>query len=56
MVACGMLEDPQVPASAPVIVCRPGMVEIVLGNRRIVRWAGDIVPVRLAGPMRELDR
>lgn len=46
-----------VPASEPTsAVCRPGMVEIVLGNGRIVRVAEDIAPARLAGLVRALDR
>ena len=59
MVAGGMpevAEVAQVPASAPVVACRPGMVEIALGNGRVVRVAEDIAPARLAGLVRVLDR
>jgi transposase len=49
-------EMPQVPPLAPEATCRPGMVEIILGNGRIVRVAEDIPPARLAGLVRALDR
>lgn len=46
---------PQVPPP-PEAACRPGMVEIVLGNGRLVRVAEDIAPARLSGLVRALDR
>lgn len=47
---------PEVSSPPPEAACRPGMVEIVLGNGRLVRVAEDIAPARLAGLVRALDR
>ncbi|MBE0531739.1 MAG: transposase [Rhodospirillales bacterium] len=55
VVAGGSADAVPVPAPAPA-ACRLGMVEIVLGNGRLVRVAEDIAPARLAGLVRALDR
>lgn len=53
VVAAGSVEGAGMPTS---VSCRPGMIEIALGNGRIVRVSEAIAPARLAGLVRALDR